>query len=91
MPQPKPRPKKLNEGKRRFQHSKLSSLKYWSYLQHTVRVLNRLKGHPKQQTILGSPLLYLLKTVSKCTQLKAIAVLRTACSLNLKQDYCFLV
>ena len=25
MPQPKPRPKKLNAGKRRFQHSKLSS------------------------------------------------------------------
>lgn len=52
MPQPKPRPKKLNERKRRYQHSKLNSQKYWSYLQHTVRVLNRLKGNPKQQTIL---------------------------------------
>lgn len=76
MPQPKPRPKKLNERKRRFQHSKLSSKekKCWSYLQRTVRVLNRLKGNPKKQTNLGSPLLYLLKSVIKCTQLKSIAV-----------------
>ena len=77
MPQPKPRPKKLNERKRRFQHSKLSSkemLELPAAHNSTVRVLNRLKGNPKKQTNLGSPLLYLLKSVSKCTQLKAIAV-----------------
>ena len=76
MPQPKPRPKKLNAGKRRFQHSKLSSKEMLELpaAHSTVRVLNRLKGNPKKQTNLGSPLLYLLKSVSKCTQLKAIAV-----------------
>ena len=74
MPQPKPRPKKLNAGKRGFSTPSSAAKKYWSYLKRTVRVLNRLKGNPKQQTNLGSPLLYLLKSVSKCTQLKAIAV-----------------